>query len=233
MPEKPYSFTIPAGWQEQLAEEICQPYFQDLANFIRAEARDAAIYPPAPDLFSALDLTPYGSTRIVILGQDPYHAAGQAHGLAFSVRPGVAIPPSLRNIFKELHDDTGARIPNHGCLRSWACQGVLLLNTVLTVREHQPGSHQNRGWERFTDRIIRTLNERPEPVIFLMWGSPAQKKLSLIDSRRSQAILGPHPSPLSAYRGFFGSRPFSKANRILQEWGYPPIDWQIPDLPAE
>lgn len=228
-----YAFTIPEGWQTLLAGESGQPYFRDLQNFIAQEARSAPVYPPAEDLFNALVLTPFESARIVILGQDPYHAAGQAHGLAFSVRPGVAVPPSLRNIFRELREDVGARVPNHGCLESWARQGVLLLNTVLTVRAHQPGAHQNRGWERFTDRIIQALSDRSEPVIFVLWGSPAQKKRSLIDTRRNQVILGPHPSPLSAYRGFFGSRPFSKANQILREWGYPPIDWEIPDLPGK
>ncbi len=233
MDETPYSFRIPSGWQQQLAGESSQPYYQNLEYYIAAETHLGPVYPPPSDLFSALDLTPFNSTRVIILGQDPYHAAGQAHGLAFSVQPGTAVPPSLRNIFKELHADVGARIPNHGCLNSWARQGVLLLNTVLTVRAHQPGSHQNQGWERFTDRIIQQLNERPEPAVYILWGSPAQKKLHLIDTRRSRVILGPHPSPLSAYRGFFGSRPFSKANQLLDELGFAPIDWQIPDLPAE
>jgi uracil-DNA glycosylase len=233
MDETPDSFRIPAGWQQQLAGETSLPYFQGLANFIAAEARLGPVYPPASDLFSALELTPFNATRVIILGQDPYHAAGQAHGLAFSVQPGTAVPPSLRNIFKELHADVGVRIPNHGCLNSWARQGVLLLNTILTVRAHQPGSHQNRGWEGFTDRIIQQLNDRPEPAVYILWGSPARKKLHLIDTRRSRVILGPHPSPLSAYRGFFGSRPFSKANQLLDELGFAPIDWEIPDLPAE
>jgi uracil-DNA glycosylase len=182
------------------------------------------------DIYAALHLTGYEDTKAVILGQDPYHGPGQAHGLSFSVKPGVPAPPSLQNIFKELHDDLGCYIPNNGYLVKWAEQGVLLLNTVLTVRAHEANSHRGKGWEQFTDRVISLLNEREKPVVFILWGAPAQQKARFIDTSRHCVIRSPHPSPLSAHRGFFGSRPFSKANRFLREHGIEEIDWQIPNI---
>jgi uracil-DNA glycosylase len=180
------------------------------------------------DIFNAMHYTPYDKVKVVILGQDPYHGPRQAHGLSFSVLPGVDAPPSLVNIFKELESDLGCRVPNHGCLKHWAEQGVLLLNTVLTVREYQANSHQGIGWEEFTDHIITLLNQRKEPMVFILWGRPAQRKQSMITNPDHLVITSPHPSPLSAYRGFFGSRPFSKANEFLAKHGMAPIDWQLP-----
>ena len=181
-------------------------------------------------IFNALHYTSYADTKVVILGQDPYHGPGQAHGLSFSVLPGVEPPPSLKNIFQELHDDLGCTIPNNGCLKPWADQGVLLLNTVLTVREHQAFSHHNQGWEQFTDRIIELLNEREKPMAFILWGSPARKKKVMITNPRHYIVESPHPSPLSANRGFFGSHPFSRVNQFLESCGETPIDWQLPDV---
>ena len=185
------------------------------------------MFPPEDDVFSALRLTPFDEVKVVLLGQDPYHDDGQAHGLCFSVRPGVKAPPSLVNIFKELHSDLGCVIPNNGCLTPWAKQGVLLLNAVLTVRAHQANSHKNQGWEQFTDAVIRAVNDRPQPVVFLLWGNYAQKKGILVDANRHRVIKGAHPSPLSASK-FFGSKPFSAVNRALVELGNAPIDWQLP-----
>jgi uracil-DNA glycosylase len=222
---------LPADWQEALAGEFGKPYFKKLEEFVAAERREHTVFPPDEDLFAAFRLTPYGRVKVVLLGQDPYHDDGQAHGLAFSVRPGVKPPPSLANIFKELRDDVGCFVPDNGCLVPWAKQGVLLLNAVLTVRAHQPASHKDRGWEEFTDAVIRALGARPEPVVFLLWGAYAQKKGQLIDAGRHRVLTAPHPSPLSAKK-FFGSRPFSKANQALQELGQAPIDWQLPDLTA-
>lgn len=185
------------------------------------------VYPPAEELFTAFHLTPLGKVKCVILGQDPYHEPGQAHGLCFSVKKGVAIPPSLVNIYKELHDDLGCRIPDHGYLTKWAEQGVLMLNTLLTVRAHQAFSHKDIGWETFTDAAIRAVNGQDRPIVFLLWGAPAQKKAALLDNPKHLVLKAPHPSPLSAYRGFFGCRHFSQANQFLTEHGEMPIDWQI------
>jgi uracil-DNA glycosylase len=221
---------IPAAWQPILAEETRQPYFQKLKAFLERERAAHTVYPPEADVFNALELTPFERVSVLILGQDPYHGAGQAHGLAFSVRPNVTPPPSLLNIFRELKDDVGFRIPNHGYLVPWAEQGVLLLNAVLTVRAGEAGSHQGKGWENFTDAVIRALSARAEPVVFVLWGNFARKKLALIDQQRNPVIEGPHPSPLSARRGFFGSRPFSRINAHLREAGRSQIDWNLPEL---
>jgi uracil-DNA glycosylase len=187
------------------------------------------VYPPAKDVFAAFALTPFEEVRVLLLGQDPYHDHGQAHGLCFSVRPGVKPPPSLANIFKELHDDIECAIPDHGCLVSWARQGVLMLNVVLTVRAHQAHSHRGKGWETFTDAVIRKVNDKAAPVVFVLWGKPAQKKARLIDLQRHAIVAAAHPSPLSAHRGFFGSKPFSAVNQALVERDQQTVDWQIPD----
>ncbi|MBT2293507.1 uracil-DNA glycosylase [Paenibacillus albidus] len=217
-------------WDEVLEEETNKPYFQELRYALAREYKEHTVYPPKDLLFSALKLTPYQQTRVVILGQDPYHGAGQAHGLSFSVKPGVRIPPSLRNIYAELKEDTGAAIPNHGSLLHWAEQGVLMLNAVLTVREGQPNSHKGLGWERFTDAIMEKLNERTVPLVFILWGSHAQQKGAFIDKSRHLVIQSPHPSPFSAHRGFLGSRPFSRVNQYLESHHLEGIDWSIPNL---
>jgi uracil-DNA glycosylase len=217
-------------WDEILKEEMQQPYFLELMAALEIEYKEHTVYPPKELLFTALKRTPYSGTRVVVLGQDPYHGAGQAHGLSFSVNPGVRIPPSLRNIYAELKEDIGVPIPNHGSLLRWAEEGVLMLNTVLTVREGEANSHKGLGWETFTDTIMKKLNERTLPVVFILWGSHAQKKGSFIDHSRHGVIQAPHPSPLSSYRGFFGSRPFSKVNHFLESNGMDKIDWFIPDL---
>ncbi len=225
---------VPKGWQAELGGEVKKPYYLELQDYLERERAQYTVYPPEPDVFNALKLTPYDSVKVLILGQDPYHDEGQAHGLAFSVRPGVPPPPSLLNIFTELRNDVGFRIPNNGYLVPWAEQGVLLLNAVLTVRAHQPTSHQGKGWETFTDAAIRALSQRKEPLVFVLWGNYAKKKLTIIESspmaEQHRVISGPHPSPLSANRGFFGSRPFSKINGYLKEFGRPEIDWQLPDI---
>lgn len=221
---------IPSSWTPALSAEVIKPYYQKLQVFLEEERAKYTIFPPERDVFNALKLTSFTTAKVLILGQDPYHDDGQAHGLAFSVRPGVPPPPSLLNIFKELLEDVGFRIPNHGYLVPWAEQGVLLLNAVLTVRAHQPGSHQGKGWEIFTDTVIRALSARPEPMIFVLWGNYAKKKVELIDVERHRIISGAHPSPFSARRGFFGSRPFSRINTFLGEMGKPAIDWHLPDL---
>lgn len=221
---------ITNDWLEPLRPEFAKPYYKALYQTVCEEYRKYAVYPPAQDLFNAFALTPLADVKVVILGQDPYHGDGQAHGLAFSVRPGVAIPPSLQNIFKELQDDCGCRVPNNGCLEQWARQGVLLLNTVLTVRAHQANSHRGIGWESFTDAVMRILNAQDRPMVFLLWGRPAQSKSQMLDNPRHLVLKAPHPSPLSAYQGFFGSRPFSRTNRFLKEAGLCPIDWQIADV---
>ena len=221
---------IPASWRPVLAGEVEQPYYRRLQDFLAAERARHTVFPPEDDVFAALARTPYERVSVVLLGQDPYHDDGQAHGMAFSVRPGVPVPPSLLNTFKELRDDLGCRIPNNGYLVPWADQGVLLLNTVLTVRAHEANSHKGKGWERFTDTIIRAVSARPDPVVFLLWGGNAQKKEALIDAGRHVILKAPHPSPLSVYRGFFGSRPFSKTNEALKAMGKQEIEWQIPDI---
>ena len=221
---------IPDSWLPALSGETSQPYYLHLYRFIGEERRKYKVYPPGEDVFNALRYTPLERVRVVIIGQDPYHEENQAQGLAFSVRPGVAVPPSLLNIYKELHDDVQFRLPNHGCLIPWAEQGVLLLNAVLTVQAHQANSHQGKGWEYFTDAVLHAVNARDNRVVFLLWGSYAQRKAEWIDVSRHTVLKAPHPSPLSADRGFFGCRHFSKTNAALQSAGLPPIDWQLPDL---
>lgn len=217
------------SWQDLLAEEFEADYYQELRGFLKQEYAHSKVYPDMYHIFEALELTPFEEVKVVILGQDPYHGVGQAHGLSFSVQPGVKIPPSLVNIYKELDSDLGIKPVNHGYLESWAKQGVLLLNTVLTVREGEAYSHRGKGWEQLTDAIIRKLNEREAPVIFILWGKPAQEKEQMIDTSKHVILKAPHPSPLSAHRGFFGSRPFSKANDVLLALGETPIDWQLPE----
>jgi uracil-DNA glycosylase len=221
---------LAVSWKLLLKEEFQEPYFKTLRKFLDDERKSHTVYPSENEVYSAFKLTPYNHVRVVILGQDPYHDENQAHGLAFSVRPGVRTPPSLLNIFKELRNDLGCRIPNNGYLVPWAKQGVFLLNAVLTVRAHQPNSHRGKGWEKFTDAVIRRVNERESMVVFVLWGGNARKKVKLIDTERHTIVESAHPSPLSADNGFFGSRPFSKINSALREAGEPEIDWQIPDL---
>ncbi len=221
---------IPESWHEHLNGELNKPYFQKLAKFVDEERQQHTVFPPEEDVFNALRLAPYENVNVLLLGQDPYHDDNQAHGLCFSVRPGIKPPPSLVNMFKELRDDLGCRIPNNGYLVPWAKQGILLLNAVLTVRAHEPNSHKSHGWEKFTDAVIRAVNEKRDPVIFVLWGGYAQKKISLIDTTRHTIIQSAHPSPLSARNGFFGSKPFSKINAALHDAGKPEIDWQLPDL---
>ena len=218
---------IENDWLEALQDEFRKPYYKKLFQTVNEEYKTKQIFPPADDIFNAFHLTPLHKVKVVILGQDPYHGDGQAHGLCFSVRPGVQVPPSLQNIYQELHDDLGCTIPDHGCLVKWAKQGVLLLNTVLTVRAHQANSHKGIGWEEFTDVAIRKLNEQDRPIVFILWGRPAQMKKAMLHNPKHLILEAPHPSPLSAYRGFFGSRPFSQANRFLEVQGIEPIDWQI------
>jgi uracil-DNA glycosylase len=217
-------------WRPVLIAETEKTYWKPLQQFVKDERKKYTVFPPDKEVFAALHLTPYEKVSVLILGQDPYHEVGQAHGLCFSVRPEVAIPPSLQNIYKELHDDLDCSIPNNGYLTSWAEQGVLLLNAVLTVRAHQANSHQGKGWENFTDAIIRAVNDKPDRVAFVLWGAYARKKAPLINTTRHVIIQSAHPSPLSAANGFFGSRPFSKINAALREAGKPEIDWQIPDV---
>ncbi len=219
---------LPASWQKHLAAELDKPYFEKLREFLTQERQQGQVFPAEDDVFAALEYTPYDQVKVVILGQDPYHDLGQAHGLSFSVRPGVRPPPSLVNIYKELKTDLGCTPPKHGTLTHWARQGVLLLNTVLTVEAHKPTSHRKKGWEKFTDAIIATLGEREKPMVFILWGAHAQAKKKLIDTERHAIIESAHPSPLSAKNGFFGSRPFSKANAQLRKWGMEEIDWCLP-----
>ena len=214
-------------WLEALQGEFKKSYYKKLFETVNEEYRTRQIFPPAEDIFNAFHLTPLHKVKVVILGQDPYHNVGQAHGLCFSVKKGVDIPPSLVNIYKELHDDLGCTIPNHGCLTKWAKQGVLMLNTVLTVRAHQANSHRGIGWEEFTDAAIMALNSQDRPIVFILWGAPAQRKASMLNNPKHLILKAPHPSPLSAYRGFFGSKPFSKTNKFLEVNGIEPIDWQI------
>jgi len=220
---------LPTCWREKLSAEFEQEYFQKLQAFLKTEREENQVFPPEEDVLNAFTFTPFEEVKVVIIGQDPYHDDNQAHGLCFSVQPGIKTPPSLRNIFKELDSDVGCSIPNNGTLTAWAEQGVFLLNTVLTVRAHTANSHKKKGWEKFTDAVIQAVNEKEEPVIFVLWGRHAQNKADLIDDRHS-IIQSAHPSPLSAKSGFFGSRPFSQINTILSENGKPVIDWQIPDV---
>lgn len=220
------------SWKAALAPEFSSPYMADLKHFLKAEKEAGKwIFPKGSEYFRALDLTPLDAVKVVILGQDPYHGDGQAHGLCFSVQPGVRIPPSLVNIYKEMESDLDIPPARHGFLESWARQGVLLLNSVLTVERGMAASHQGRGWEKFTDAVIRQVNALPHPVVFILWGSYAQKKASFVDTSRHLVLKSPHPSPLSAHNGFFGSRPFSKANAFLREHGMAEIDWRLPEQP--
>ena len=222
---------ITNDWAEPLSAEFRKPYYRELYKKVLEEYRTRKVFPAPDDIFNALHLTPLSQVKVVILGQDPYHNDGQAHGLCFSVKPDVEIPPSLINIYQELHDDLGCRIPNNGYLVKWAKQGVLLLNTVLTVRAHQANSHRGIGWEQFTDAIIEAVDRQDRPVVFLLWGRPAQMKKSMLHNPKHLILEAPHPSPLSAYRGFLGCRHFSQANAFLERNGILPIDWQIEDIP--
>ncbi len=215
-------------WTPMLQAEFAKPYWSALQAFVAAERAAYPVYPPPEEILAALHLTPLGDVRVLIVGQDPYHGPGQAHGRCFSVPVGVAVPPSLRNILAELHHDLEIPPPGHGCLDAWAAEGVLLLNTTLTVRAHQAGSHQGKGWEIFTDEVIRVVNAQDERVVFILWGGPARRKKNLITHDRHVIIESAHPSPLSAHRGFVGSRPFSRANHALITAGRPPVDWRLP-----
>lgn len=218
-------------WLDALSDEFKKPYYKQLYSFIKDEYSKSVIYPPSEDIFNALHLTPLDKVKVLVLGQDPYHEPGQAHGLSFSVLPGKAdTPPSLVNIYKELSDDLGCYVPNNGYLKKWADQGVLLLNTVLTVRAHQANSHKGRGWEQFTDAIIKAVNEQDRPIVYMLWGKPAQMKKSMLNNPKHLILEAPHPSPLSAYRGFFGCKHFSKCNEFLANNGLSPIDWQIENI---
>jgi len=217
-------------WAQLLESEFQKPYYEKLWAFLIEEYSKFTIYPNQKDIFNALHYTPYENVKAVILGQDPYHGPGQAHGLSFSVKPEMRIPPSLRNIFKELKNDIGCDVPNNGYLVKWAEQGVLMLNTILTVRAGQAFSHRGQGWEIFTDRVISLLNEREKPVVFILWGRPAQEKIALINTNKHKIIQSPHPSPFAARKGFFGSNPFSKTNEFLHKLDETPIDWQIPNI---
>lgn len=222
---------IENDWMEAVGGEFKKPYYLDLYKFVKQEYSTRVVYPPADDIFTALHLTPLKDVKVLVLGQDPYHNEHQAHGLSFSVLPDQKdIPPSLQNIYKELQDDIGCFLPDNGYLEQWAKQGVLMLNTVLTVRAHQANSHQGKGWEQFTDAMIRAVNEQDRPVVYLLWGRPAQSKIPMLNNPRHLILKAPHPSPLSAYRGFFGCKHFSQANEFLKANGAEPIDWQIQNL---
>jgi uracil-DNA glycosylase len=218
---------LPLSWHNILAEELEKPYFIQLQEFLAEERKSYCIYPPEREVFSAFELTPYEQVNVFLLGQDPYHGKNQAHGLCFSVKPEIKPPPSLMNIFKELKTDIGCEIPNHGYLVNWAKQGILMLNAVLTVKSGVANSHKNKGWETFTDAVIDKVNQKPDPVIFVLWGGYAQKKLKLIDTAKHLVIKSAHPSPLSARHGFFGSKPFSTINETLRSWDKPEIDWEL------
>lgn len=223
------SIKLDKSWLSLLEGEFTKPYMEDLRDFLDQEAKAGkTIYPKNDDVFAALNLTPFDQVKVVILGQDPYHGPNQAHGLSFSVKPGVKVPPSLVNIYKELSEDLGVRIPSHGYLESWAKQGVLLLNNVLTVEDGKAGSHHKKGWEQFTDKIIELLNEKKENLVFILWGSPAQKKAAAVDEKKHFVLKSVHPSPLSSYRGFFGSKPFSQTNAFLKKKGIKEVDWEVP-----
>jgi len=221
---------MPASWRHILADEFEKPYFKKLERFVEEERREHTVFPPEDDVFSAFKHTPYENVKVLLLGQDPYHDDNQAHGLCFSVRPGIKPPPSLVNMFTELRDDLGVKTPGHGYLVSWADQGILMLNAVLTVRAHTPNSHKNQGWETFTDAVIKKVNEKPEPVVFVLWGGYAQKKAKLIDAKKHTIIQTAHPSPLSARNGFFGSKPYSTINKALKAAGQKEINWELPPL---
>jgi len=218
---------IENDWIEEIGPEFKKPYYGKLYQFVKKEYSEHQVFPPADDIFNAFHMAPLSKVKVLILGQDPYHNIGQAHGLCFSVKPEVEIPPSLANIYKELHDDMGCYIPDNGYLVKWANQGILMLNTVLTVRAHEANSHKGMGWEEFTDAAIRILNDQDRPIVFILWGAPAQKKKTMLNNPKHLIIEAPHPSPLSSYRGFFGSKPFSKTNDFLVAHGETPIDWQI------
>lgn len=221
---------ISNDWLAAVGDEFKKDYYKDLYQFVKKEYSENVIFPDSEDIFNALHLTPLSKVKVVIIGQDPYHNVGQAHGLCFSVKPEVEIPPSLVNIYKELKDDLGCEIPDNGYLVKWAEQGVLMLNTVLTVRAHEAGSHQGKGWEHFTDAIIKAVNEVDRPVVFILWGRPARMKKKMLNNPKHLILEAPHPSPLSVYRGFFGSKPFSQTNAFLEANGVEPIDWQIPNI---
>lgn len=221
---------ISNDWLEPLSPEFKKPYYKNLYESVKKEYSSHVVYPPADDIFNAFDFTPLSEVKVVIIGQDPYHESGQAHGLCFSVKPGIKTPPSLVNIYKELNDDLGCYIPNNGYLEKWARQGVLMLNNVLTVRAHEANSHKDLGWEQFTDAAIDVLNKQDRPIVFLLWGSPAAKKCAKLNNPNHLILKAPHPSPLSAYRGFFGCKHFSQANEFLKSKGLSPIDWQIENI---
>ena len=221
---------IANDWLPVLEPEFKKEYYKQLFYFVKKEYETRQIFPPAEDIFNAFHVTPFHKVKVLLLGQDPYHNIGQAHGMSFSVLPGQEIPPSLQNIYKELETDCNCYIPNNGYLKKWADQGVLLLNTVLTVRAHQANSHRQKGWEEFTDAVIRTVNEIDRPVVHLLWGRPAGEKAKILNNQKHLVLTAPHPSPLSAYRGFFGCKHFSKANEFLIKNGLEPIDWQINDI---
>ena len=222
---------IDNDWLPCIKQEFAKPYYKELYTFVKHEYDTRIIYPPAEDIFNAFHFTPLSKVKVMILGQDPYHNENQAHGLSFSVLPTQKdIPPSLVNIYQELHDDLGCYIPNNGYLKKWADQGVLLLNTVLTVRAHQANSHQGKGWEQFTDAVIEAINAQDRPIVYLLWGRPAQSKIPMLTNSKHLILKAPHPSPLSAYRGFFGCRHFSQANAFLEKNGIEPIDWQIENI---
>ena len=218
---------ISGTWYEALKGEFKKPYYKELFEKVKQEYNTRKIFPPPNDIFNAFHLTPLEEVKVVILGQDPYHNDGQAHGLCFSVQKGVVPPPSLLNIYKELQDDMGYKMPDHGYLTEWAERGVLLLNTVLTVRAHQANSHHGIGWEQFTDAAIRVLNEQNRPLVFILWGAPAGRKEAMLNNPEHLVLKAPHPSPLAAYRGFFGSKPFSQTNRFLKEHGVTPVNWEL------
>ena len=222
---------ITNDWLGAVSDEFAKPYYRELYTFIKEEYGRVTVYPPADDIFNAFHFTPLGKVKVLLLGQDPYHNVNQAHGLSFSVLPSQKeIPPSLQNIYQELHDDLGCYVPDNGYLKKWADQGVLLLNTVLTVRAHQANSHQKKGWELFTDAVIEAVNAQDRPIVYLLWGRPAQSKIPMLNNPKHLILKAPHPSPLSAYRGFFGCKHFSQANAFLLEHGIEPIDWQIENL---
>ena len=221
---------ITNDWLEPLSSEFRKGYYSQLYNFVKDEYSKTVVYPPAEDIFNAFHFTPLKDVKVLLLGQDPYHNEHQAHGLSFSVQPGQDIPPSLVNIYKELHDDLGCYIPNNGYLKKWADQGVLLLNTVLTVRAHQANSHQGHGWEQFTDAVIQAVNAQDRPIVYMLWGAPARRKKAMLTNPKHLILEAPHPSPLSAYRGFFGCKHFSKTNEFLVANGLEPIDWQIENI---